>query len=259
MSQLFACEIVLDFNFTLEEQKIEGKKYLEDIYKSFFEKVYDTKIKIDSHYEDGSIKYFIKIIAPLYIAIGMYGSFRSGIDYIIEDSNRVNKVVISTLQRKGLSQNRILSIKRTRSLPNKIKYLFTRVDRLEKNRSKMNDVEVSHEILLIKNYITGIINCTNSIDDKEFILSGFYNSESELLKKIIGYREPAILRKRDEEDYFLFPFHEEKDSNSKSQLKLGNAANYPNISNNTTIKNSYICKNTIKNNMLIEDKTKKNR
>src|SRR5690606_28837010 len=78
-----------DFHFDLDFNEIplhEAERYLEELTSKYANLIYDQQTKIYVRLQEGSLKVTLTVVGALYIGIGQYGSFRSGIDYMIKDA-----------------------------------------------------------------------------------------------------------------------------------------------------------------------------
>ena len=92
MTILSEMEFHFDINFDeLDLQNTE--KYLKGIVSKYSNLVYRQETNVYVKLEDGSLKSTIIITGAIYAAISSYGSFRSGVDYLIKDSNSIKELV----------------------------------------------------------------------------------------------------------------------------------------------------------------------
>ncbi len=114
-------------------------------------------------FEDGSLKVGLAIIGAIYIGIGQYGSFRSGIDYLIKDAKSLQEFVTSEIVRNGLNESDIIEGKRVQCDPNKIRRVLLSIDRLE-SKSGITEVDRLKEISKIKTSVRNICNSVKEVD-----------------------------------------------------------------------------------------------
>ncbi len=67
------------------------QEYLNSRGKFFLYEDVETAIEL----KDGSLKIYATILGALYLAIGQYGSFRAGVDYLSSDVKRLSEVIVS--------------------------------------------------------------------------------------------------------------------------------------------------------------------
>ena len=151
---------------------------------------------------DGSIKTWIAVLGSIYLAIGQYGSFRSGVDQLIQDSKSIKKYVVISLKKDGLDNSVIMDQKRVVSTPDKIRRLLLRIDRFEKKFPKLEEQESKNEFRGIVVAVSRIANEIDIEEDLNMFISSiderFYPHPQEL-----SIRHRLVLRK--EEEYPTFP------------------------------------------------------
>ena len=182
----------------------ESKAYFEEIVKYYASRLFRQDVEVHVYTSDGSLKSKMVMLGAIYIAIGQYGSFRAGIDQIIEDSKTLQKIVTSTLYKDGISEDLILESKRPIATPNKIRRLFLRIDRLESNYHKLDEEEKIKEIENIRKYIANLMGEMAIPEDIEMLaanISEKYIPDPNRFPKARHIHMPYINRK---DDYSLF-------------------------------------------------------
>ena len=114
-----------------DNDKYESKIFLEEVLRDYSSKIFRQEVEIFVEIHDGSIKAKLYVIGALYIAIGQYGSFRAGVDQLIDDSKLLQKLVLSELYKEGVAEEFIIEKKRPMATPDKIRRLLLRIDRFE--------------------------------------------------------------------------------------------------------------------------------
>ncbi len=205
MSILSKIYFHIDLNLSEENQHL-GKEYLETIIKNYSKTIYNQNVEIHTDIQDGSIKIWLTMIGALYLAIGQYGSFRSGIDKLIDDSKMLQKLLEGNLYKGGLNEEDILESKRINSTPDKIRRLLLRIDRYEKNYQNLEGIEGFKELENIKKSASKLLLEINIKEDYKFL---YTEINSIYLPPEISL--PFDLNKIDiymrrEEDSLYFPF-----------------------------------------------------
>tara|TARA_Y100000588_G_scaffold379297_1_gene461244 strand:- start:1847 stop:2476 length:630 start_codon:yes stop_codon:yes gene_type:complete len=152
-----------------EEDKLHAKDYLTEMVSAFCETLYRQNVKLSIELHDGSIKVWLSIAGAIYIAIGQYGSFRSGLDQLIKDSHTVKNLVVNTLYKEGLSRELLLHEKRLISAPDKMRKILLKIDRLEKKIQSLSPEEIQKEKSRIIKSIEKLAHEVNSKDIDIFI------------------------------------------------------------------------------------------
>ena len=110
----------IEFQFDLNFQEIdlqETESYLRDITSKYSDIIFGQQTDIRATLEEGSLKATLLVLGTLYIAIGQYESFRSGIDYMINDAKSLKDLVSSQIVKSGLNEASIMESKRIHTQP----------------------------------------------------------------------------------------------------------------------------------------------
>lgn len=102
-------------------------------------------------------------MGAIYFAIGQYGSFRSGIDYMIEDAKNLKGLVVSQLIKNGLSESDVVSARKLYCTPDKIRRVLLSIERLESQKS-MTEEYFQKELSKIKSSVNNICRWLNDKD-----------------------------------------------------------------------------------------------
>ncbi|MDQ7049024.1 MAG: hypothetical protein Q9M92_05570 [Enterobacterales bacterium] len=130
--------------------------------------------------EEGSVKAWLTVVGTIYAGIASYGSFRSGIDYLAEDSKDFSEYVLKTFKSEAkLPKETYYRTERRLCTPGKIQRLYKAID------SKQGSINKEAIHLKTKQIITEL----DSPQDRKYFLN-------EIPQEIIGgFPEP--LPKRD--------------------------------------------------------------
>lgn len=207
MTSLSKIFIHIDINFS-EIEKEYGKQYLENLIKSYADNLYRQNAKIDLYLVDGSLKIYITIIGVIYLAIGQYGSFRSGIDYLKKDTEVLSKIIVNDLQKNGLAKKKIIKINKNAGTISKISRLINRIDKF--NQLDHSKDEYKNEIENILKYTQKIIYTLDDEQDINLFLNSVYELDSnhriynELPKRkenLIDFKNIFIRNNEEYEEY----------------------------------------------------------
>lgn len=163
----------MEFHFNIDFNEIdlqETERYLKNIVSKYSNLVYVQDTEIHVSLEHGSLKVKLVIIGAIYIAIGQYGSFRSGIDYMIKDAKSIKQLVISEIVRNGLNESDIIDSKKMHCVPDKIRRVLLAIDRLESHKN-LSKNEFHKEISKIKTSVRNICHYIRSEDAGLFVAS----------------------------------------------------------------------------------------
>lgn len=126
--------------------------------------------KISIEYDKGSLKTRIIIwCTAINIGISQYGSFRSGVREIINDSKSFSKFLIELVSEDPYVDNRILRTEKRTGLPGRMQELYLRIEHFEGNLNNMTPVEVQVELNAIKEEIANIIELLSNDDRNAFL------------------------------------------------------------------------------------------
>lgn len=120
----------------LEALKNELDLFLKTRGRFFIYDAVDTSVE----FKDGSLKVYAGIAGAIYIAIGQYGSFRSGVDFLANDTKRLAECIVS--ETLFLSQSRHDNTVRVEARTGVVGSLKSIVDRLETAREDLSEVDL---------------------------------------------------------------------------------------------------------------------
>ena len=162
MAQIAGMQLHFDIPF-YEIDEHETEQYVSSIVKSYSELIFDQKIELHVRVHEGSVKIYIALTGAIYLAIGQYGSFRSGIDYMIEDAKNLKGLVVSQLIKNGVSESDVVSTRKLHCTPDKIRRVLLSIDRLESQKN------ISRESLLkeLSKIKSSVNNICHWLDEKD--------------------------------------------------------------------------------------------
>lgn len=163
----------IEFRFDLNFQEIDLKEtesYLSDITSKYSDIIFDQQTDIRATLEDGSLKATLLVLGSLYIAIGEYGSFRSGIDYMINDAKSLKDLVSSKIVKNGLNEANIMESKRIQCDPDKIRKVLLSIERLE-SKKNLAPEEIEKDISKIRTSVRNICRYLSNEDAGFFVSS----------------------------------------------------------------------------------------
>ncbi|WP_157959050.1 hypothetical protein [Salinicola endophyticus] len=155
MSNLAIVYLHLDFDLSYDDFEAT-REYLINVTGQYSSVIYRQNSNVRVELRDGSVKAWILVAGSIYLAIGQYGSFRSGVDQVIKDAKSVKEFITDTLVKDGVDESRVIEAKRKRCLPDKIRRLFLRIDRFEERIANMSPAEKAREAELITRVAEGI-------------------------------------------------------------------------------------------------------
>lgn len=164
-------------------------------------------VKISIEFEEGSLITRVKIwgtvLFSVYIGIGQYGSFRSGLRDGIKDIRYFSEILAERLEQNPNidSQNIIRTQKRT-GLSGKLKKLLNKIESIQQNSNNLTPNQVNDELNQIKQEISNILEILD-YDEQQQFLGDIPNEISENLpipenKKVNYYMNKYALKPEDE-------------------------------------------------------------
>ncbi|MBO1109873.1 hypothetical protein J2R62_17025 [Plesiomonas shigelloides] len=203
MSLLAGISITIDFDYSCIDEPLT-KEYLSDLVKSNARDIYGSEVKCYVELSEGSVKAILLIVGSIYAAICGYGSFRSGIDYMIKDAKLIKDLFASQLIRKGIHEEDIIDLRRIHSAPDKIRRVILAIERLESNIGKLSPEAVKIELHKIH---TSVRNMSHALDERDYEL--FVSSLKEeyvpVDRRLPESKMNQKLFARDEDTRFILP------------------------------------------------------
>ncbi len=161
----------LHINRTLTfDNKISLQTIIEKSIAQALEKTFKNHVTIHIEISEGSIKVKIIIGAmALYQFVCNYGSFRSGIDNLVNDVRNLSSTVIEqVIEERNVEQNEIIYKARRLGIPGKIQRYLKTLDRLDDT-----DVNLDQRTVLVndlKNELTDILSLLEDERDRALLL-----------------------------------------------------------------------------------------
>ena len=127
-------------------------------------------VDVEVEFKEGSLKAYLTVVGFLYLAIGQYGSFRSGIDYLYIDAKRFSESVVA----EGLFQTKSKNedVKRAKSrtgIIGKLKDLVNEMKGLEDSLGRSSIPQVSERIENLIENTNKLIKYVKSIEDQNAV------------------------------------------------------------------------------------------
>ncbi|MEH6503793.1 MAG: hypothetical protein V7682_07845 [Cycloclasticus sp.] len=127
----------------------EAHEYLERIARKWAKLQYNREFDVNVLVEEGSLIGRIVLSGvTIYGLVAGYGSFRSGIDHIVEDGHAFSSHVIDQFENDyHITDDAIIRAERRLGVPGKIQRFFVRLDGLNSDDLSRNEREVEIEKL----------------------------------------------------------------------------------------------------------------
>jgi hypothetical protein len=167
-----------------------------------------NEVTTEVEFKSGSLKVYATIAGALYIAIGQYADFRSGVDYLAQDTKRLAECIAS--ESLFMSQSRRDSIIRIEARTGVAGQLKTIVDNLESISSELNQVDADTSARKIKETsekIEALLDNLKDPNDPAFVKDGLCT----LIKSLLPTTPPNPLPpKRPHSSEFVAVYREER-------------------------------------------------
>lgn len=155
MCRLAAVYLKLDVEFSFFDQE-PSRAYLQKLVTQFASEIYRQNIEIDVRFRQGSLEVLIVIAGSIYLAIGNYGSFRAGLNQIIEDSKALKSLLVSSLRKDGVAEAAIIEQKRLTATPDRVRRLLKRIDRFERQLPELGEDEARSKLERLLKAVQGL-------------------------------------------------------------------------------------------------------
>lgn len=137
MSKLAETYLHLDINLD-ETEKSKLKNYLLSKAPIYSEGFFNQELEFAIYVEDGSVKIWLAAAGALYAGIASYGSFRTGIDYLVKDAQAISERLFEDVKQSGISYQQVTNFQRRLGVPGQIKRVLQKIKRLEKNGQSLS-------------------------------------------------------------------------------------------------------------------------
>lgn len=168
--------IKFDFEYSDISKSLIKKAYLEQVGVKSYE-FFNAKelIKISIEYDKGSTKTRIIIwgtVVNIYLGIGNYGDFKSGVREIIDDVKSFSKYVIDHIEGDpNINPNSIINTQRRTGMPGRMNELYKSIEKLEQNINNLSNNQIQVELQKIKKEISNISDVLSYQERNSFLQS----------------------------------------------------------------------------------------
>ncbi|OOE37404.1 hypothetical protein BZG00_15620 [Salinivibrio kushneri] len=185
MSKLSETYIHLDINLD-EIGKSRLKEYLSNKAPLYAEGIYSQDLEFAVFVEDGSLKVWLATAGIIYAGVAGYGSFRSGIDYLVKDARAISEKVFEDVKQSGVPQDRVINFQRRLGVPGQIKRVLAETRKLERESSNLTEEERSVRLASIRRTMERISKNLDHQEDADLLRSNL----PDLLRDSIPKRLP---------------------------------------------------------------------
>ncbi|VXC24978.1 hypothetical protein [Pseudomonas sp. 9Ag] len=196
MSRLAALYLKLDLEIPIHEQE-PSRTYLQNLVKRLSSEIYRQDVKAEVRFRQGSLEVWIMVAGSIYVAIGNYGSFRSGVKQIVEDTKALKNILVSSLRKDGVAEAVILKQRQLAATPERVRRLLTRIDRFEQQLPEFAEEEAKARLRRILKAVQELTYEMEFPEDINLLMTNLderfhplYNPEH------LSYRKSFDLKKR---------------------------------------------------------------
>lgn len=158
----------------------EAKAYLEKNVQVWVKEHFKKPVTIKIRVEEGSLKIWIYIGGTLFTLVAGYGSFRSGIDYVVSDSKAFSKSVIEHFKdEENVPPEAVIRAEKRLGVPGKIQRYYKKLDNL--NALNRSDSDRTVFIEELKEELLQIILLLECEEDRQLVIE---NSPAEISNNI---------------------------------------------------------------------------
>lgn len=196
MSRLAALYFKLDLEIPTHEQE-PSRTYLQDLVRRLSSEIYRQNVKAEVHFRQGSLEVWIMVVGSIYVAIGNYGSFRSGVKQIIEDTKALKNILVSSLRKDGVAEAVILKQTQLAATPERVRRLLTRIDRFEQELPEFPEEEAKARLRRILKAVQELTYEMEFPEDINLLMANLDERFHPLHKPAhLAYEKPFDLEKR---------------------------------------------------------------
>jgi hypothetical protein len=145
------------------------------------------EVATDVEFKEGSLKVYLTIAGALYIAIGQYGSFRDGVNFLAGDAKRLAECVVS--ESLFITRSRHDNTIRAEARTGVVGALKSAIDRLNQIREELGDVSPqtsARHIAELREQVEKLISNLNDPADPPYVANGL----CELVKELLPSKPP---------------------------------------------------------------------
>jgi hypothetical protein len=119
----------------------------------------------DVRIEEGSLRGWVAAAGCIYAAVVSYGEFRTGLDYIVNDSRVFCERALVEVCKSGVQNDKILRAERRLGVPGKIRRIFSEIDALNSYGQDLPKAEYKKRLNKIRDELKKILDQT--VDENE--------------------------------------------------------------------------------------------
>jgi len=161
----------LNLTIDASASEIEAvRTYLAEVGRCIAIEVYGQEIEIEIRIEDGSLKAWVTVVGLIWVGVASYGSFRTGIDYLVHDGRQFGEMVTSRfIEDAGLQDDKVYRVERRLGIPGRIRRLLVKIEKIE-NAEYTNPV-VRTELEKLRQEVQRIVDDLDTDKDRKIFVS----------------------------------------------------------------------------------------
>lgn len=128
----------------------------------------DVHLNIDV--ELGSLRAWATVLGTLYVGIGQYGDFRSGVDNLVNDSRRLSQAVSEGfLQDVHVSPAEVYRVERRLEDPGRLRRLLREFEALERDQRAMTNAQRESALHAIRAQLSELVDGLENEEERRFV------------------------------------------------------------------------------------------
>lgn len=200
MSELATIKIHLKGSYS-DLDKYYGEKYLRESILPLSKSLFRQDAEVQIQYRDGSLVILIALAGSIYVGIGQYGSFRSGLEAMKKDAIFLGKALESIILKNGFPKEKIDSIRGNNHLVSKTLLLLKRIEKFKNHN--FTDEYSKREAELISTKLDSLLSEASDTADQMVILKASEEARDLKKNKLLDLVSPNDLEQNDKKFYVV--------------------------------------------------------
>jgi hypothetical protein len=166
--------------FEISDRKImQVKQQLRELVEPEIIEMYSIEVELEIEIEKGSLISWIVVGGFLYTAIAGYGSFRSGLDYLISDARKAGAFINSNIRKLvKADKDQVYRSERRLGVPGQLQRVLYELDNLKKDIEIMNSEQLSQKIDSIAGYTEKVIRNIDDNKDRKYVINSIREDQA---------------------------------------------------------------------------------
>jgi len=141
-----------------------------------------SEIESNVEFKEGSLRVYATIAGLLYLAIGQYGSFRSGVDYITTDVKRLSESIINESLFLSRSQrDQIIRVEARVGVVGSLKKIIDEIEFIERNMGEQGVISLAKRLRRVRVDTTKLLRNIKNEKDVRYVKKNLLEVVNETL------------------------------------------------------------------------------